>query len=367
MRDRRLKNICNGFYKELSELREQGLEEASFGFLENVAVGDYFNLYDFLHGHCDEFAAALSDYYGYFVEYILDTSNVLIHAYCVTEIDGDKVYIDARGITTDSELFFDEFADFCTYDNVSGKFYDLKGECCVLSHKNTREMFGDENRKPNQDGDLVRFLKLNNSYYDVNLFKEKFFMKTLKDWPEGLTITQYLKVGDKVDNAMYEHFLNIMPPQYHYGGVLQVGGACDAVKNEDGVLNNTYLTFVQRSESDCWVFKGECFLREWINRNPELEPKQKNLNEVSIEELKEMAKEAFGVYYAEATKPCGDWQPGMKFDKLDAATERLNEINAEIERRVAGNTSLADQIKQADNLKRNTFVELSAKQTEQER
>lgn len=133
------------------------------------------------------------------------------------------------------------------------------------------------------------------SYWELHLrqFEKTPDVKTLRDWPAEQSITQYLKVGDMVDNAMYEHFLNIMPPQYHYGGVLQVGGACDAVKNEDGVLKNTYLTFAQRSESDCWVFKGECFSREWINRNPDLAPKKEPLDEQigSASKLAENAKD----------------------------------------------------------------------------
>ena len=164
--------MYTGFYKDVVKLRAHGLSEANFNFLENVAVGDYFKLYDFLHGHCDEFAAALSEYYGYEIEYILDSSNVLVHAYCVTEIEGVKAYIDVRGITINDNLFFDEFADFCIYKD--GRFYDLRGECQVLHHKNTRKMYCDVKREPNQDRDLVDFLKSNNSYYDIKVFEIEF-------------------------------------------------------------------------------------------------------------------------------------------------------------------------------------------------
>lgn len=179
----------NGFYKELDELRrEDGCEDADFGFLENVDVGEAFNLYDFLHGHCDEFAAALSDYYGYSIEYIVDTANVLVHAYCVAEVDGSKAYIDARGITTDDKLFFEEFEDFCTYKD--GCFYDLRGECQVLSHKDTREMYSDNMREPNQDKDLVRLFKENNSYYDVKVFERE--------------LKQINNVGELIEKAVSE-------------------------------------------------------------------------------------------------------------------------------------------------------------------
>ena len=162
----------SGFYKELEDFFSDGTD-ADFGFLENVPVGECYILYDFLHGLCDQFAAALSDFYGYEIEYIIDSCELLVHAYCVTDIGGDKAYIDVRGITTDAELFFEEFEDFCTYDEDNGCFFDLSGECNVFRHKNTCEMFQDEDRELNQDKDLVKFFKDNNSYYDVNVFERE--------------------------------------------------------------------------------------------------------------------------------------------------------------------------------------------------
>ena len=96
--------------------------------------------------------------------------------------------------------------------------------------------------------------------------------KTMADWPAGVSIDKFLRVGDIVDEEMYMHFLNIAPPRAFGSGLLQVGGACDTIKNEDGKLQNTFLTFVKAKDHECWIFKGECFAHEWINRNPDLEP-----------------------------------------------------------------------------------------------
>ena len=161
-----------GFYKELEELRADGMPDASFGFLENVPVGDSYYLYDFLHGCCDQFAAALSDFFGYEIEYVIGNDDNLIHAYCVRDFpDGETAYIDARGITTDVELFLDEFRDWCDYDVRSGDLCDLGGECQVMRHKDTKEMYPDENRELNQDKDLYQFLKDYRDYYNVNVFQ----------------------------------------------------------------------------------------------------------------------------------------------------------------------------------------------------
>ena len=53
----------------------------------------------------------------------------------------------------------------------------------------------------------------------------------------------------------------------------------------------------------------------------------------STEELKEMHSTAFSEYYRLATKPC-NYQKGMKFTKLEKATEKLNAITDELERRI---------------------------------
>lgn len=58
-----------------------------------------------------------------------------------------------------------------------------------------------------------------------------------------------------------------------------------------------------------------------------------HFKDISTETLQKMSKEAFSAYYREATKQV-DYQPGMKFPELEKATNRLNEINEEIERRL---------------------------------
>ncbi len=60
-----------------------------------------------------------------------------------------------------------------------------------------------------------------------------------------------------------------------------------------------------------------------------------DFSEVPTEKLEEMSREAWSNYYKLATKPCGDWHPGMQFPELDKATRYLNAVNDEMERRTA--------------------------------
>lgn len=72
----------------------------------------------YLHGVCDIFALALHDTYGYELcrgmayDYDVD-DNVLVHAFCMTvSSNGEDVFVDIRGCTTDEKLFEDEFSDW---------------------------------------------------------------------------------------------------------------------------------------------------------------------------------------------------------------------------------------------------------------
>lgn len=56
----------------------------------------------------------------------------------------------------------------------------------------------------------------------------------------------------------------------------------------------------------------------------------------SLEELTKMSDEAYAAYYREATKPCGNWYPGMTFPELEKAENAYEEIRCEIEKRTKG-------------------------------
>lgn len=120
----------NGYYEELRILLEEdGQEDATFEFMENEVYDTPNSAYDYLHGLCPDFAIALADEFGYKIETIHDSNGNLIHAYCISEYAGKKAYIDIRGITTNPNLFYEDFEDWLTYEN--GVLYAFEGELKV--------------------------------------------------------------------------------------------------------------------------------------------------------------------------------------------------------------------------------------------
>lgn len=128
-REETTRNKHFGFWQELDVMKnEDCMSNASFGFLENVALDIPFEVTHglmiehadmFLHGYCDIFANILHKVYGYEMMALFD-DGALVHAFCVSDIGGIPVYIDVRGITADAAEFFSEFGDaysVCTVDD----------------------------------------------------------------------------------------------------------------------------------------------------------------------------------------------------------------------------------------------------------
>lgn len=119
--------MTTGYWKELEDIRkEEGCEDADFGFMENLTgaawgdepwtlKGKEFNAYDFLHGYCDIFAEYLSSTCGYETEsvYSDEEGKVLVHSYCVIKREGESdLYVDVRGVCDSRRVLLEEFEDF---------------------------------------------------------------------------------------------------------------------------------------------------------------------------------------------------------------------------------------------------------------
>jgi len=84
--------------------------------------------WSYLHGICGVFALALAEEYGYKIQMVRDASDApglanLCHVFCVIEdFPNPTMYIDARGLTDNKELFlheFEEFLDNPVFENVN--------------------------------------------------------------------------------------------------------------------------------------------------------------------------------------------------------------------------------------------------------
>lgn len=83
-------------------------------------------------------------------------------------------------------------------------------------------------------------------------------MKTFKGWEQsGCYFSRYCKPGDAVDDAIFDHFVNILPPRTFSGTLMQVGEPYSHQMDEHGHMRATYGTFAQRGGQ--WYYCGNCF------------------------------------------------------------------------------------------------------------
>ena len=73
--------------------------------------------------------------------------------------------------------------------------------------------------------------------------------KTYADWKGDLS--QYLDIGDVVDEEMADYFINVLPPATMSGHLIQMGEPYSHVENKA-----TYHTLV--NTFDGWVYAGTC-------------------------------------------------------------------------------------------------------------
>lgn len=84
-------------------------------------------------------------------------------------------------------------------------------------------------------------------------------VKTYEGWGAFQSFTDYVQPGDVVDKEMYQHFLNVLPPLTLSDTMLQVSEPYDHIEGK-----GIYPTF--KKENGYWVYCGNCFRGETINR-----------------------------------------------------------------------------------------------------
>lgn len=90
--------------------------------------------------------------------------------------------------------------------------------------------------------------------------------KSYMEWSEtGAPLDQYVDVGDEVDEAIVDNFLEMLPPALYNSHLMQMGEPNEHLPDDDGKYKATYMTFERIA--DKWYYRGYCFLGETANRH----------------------------------------------------------------------------------------------------
>ncbi len=126
----------------------------------------------------------------------------------------------------------------------------------------------------NQNGKIIKlspeqiYAVLLCFYQESNKYRYNNKPKTMDEWHNsGMPdFDWYAKVGDIVDEAIYDNFLEILPPAAMSHGYLQVGEAMCHLRDDDEVCKPIYMTFGKKDGE--WHYLGHCFHGKEENRTP---------------------------------------------------------------------------------------------------
>jgi hypothetical protein len=80
-------------------------------------------------------------------------------------------------------------------------------------------------------------------------------LKTEEGWHASkLNLTQYLQIGDSVDESIANYLIWVLPPACYTSELIQMGEPFDNVRGEP-----TYIT-LHRTAGQPWKFAGTCHL-----------------------------------------------------------------------------------------------------------
>ena len=85
-------------------------------------------------------------------------------------------------------------------------------------------------------------------------------MKTMKQWrASGLSLVQFLQVGDIVDETIQNYFIEVLPTASHTSDCIQMGEPYDS--DEKG--RDTYLTLHYKPEG--WIYVGDKYKNRTVS------------------------------------------------------------------------------------------------------
>lgn len=199
----------------------------------------------------------------------MSTSDVLVY-----EHDGDEL------------AFFRDYVYFCpivfTDDEITDVLtdYHIKNGYAFVRitigkqtvDVNVSQMLNGGFRYKDQTGSLIdlsltqKYAALQTAVIAQDRLKYNGKRKTFDEWSESgaIDFDSYVGLGDEVDEAIVDNFLELLPPACNTSRLMQMGEPNEHFPDGKGSFLPTYMTFEKVDGK--WYYRGYCFHCETINR-----------------------------------------------------------------------------------------------------
>lgn len=153
------------------------------------------------------------------------------------------------------------------YAHVRLKYDDQDIDVDVSQMLNGGRIFKNTKGEKVELGITQRYAVFQSAIIEQDKLKYTDKCKTLDEWTDSgaIDFDSYVGVGDEVDEAIVDNFLEMLPPAYHTSKLMQMGEPHEHLPNENGKFCPTYMTFEHTDNK--WYFRGYCFYGETQNRH----------------------------------------------------------------------------------------------------
>lgn len=91
-------------------------------------------------------------------------------------------------------------------------------------------------------------------------------LKTFANW--DCNMSEYLQIGDEVDQEFVDYFIDVLPPACMNNKCIQIGEPYSYKTDANGNFKATYSTL--KKENGKWYYAGHCFRSETIEPKEEI-------------------------------------------------------------------------------------------------
>lgn len=199
----------------------------------------------------------------------MSVSDVLVYEHNGEELAFFRDYVYFYPIIFKDDVITDVLTEYHVKDGYAYVRVTI-GEQTV--DVDVSQMLNGGRRYKDQTGNLVelsitqKYATLQTAVIALDQLKYSGKKKTLDEWSDSgaIDFDSYVGMGDEVDEAIVDSFLELLPPACQTSRLMQMGEPNDHLPDDKGGFQPTFMTFEKVDGK--WYYRGYCFHCETRNR-----------------------------------------------------------------------------------------------------
>lgn len=199
----------------------------------------------------------------------MSTSDILVFELGNEQLALFRDYVYYFPVILTDDKIIDVRTEYLTkdgYAHVKVSIENQTVEVNVPQMLNGGTVFKDQNGNRTELTATQKFAVLQCALIEQDRLKYSGKKKTFDEWTDSgaIDFDAYVGIGDEVDEAIVDNFLEMLPPALHTSHLMQMGEANAHLQDDKGNFSPTFMTFEKVHGK--WYYRGYCFYGKTENR-----------------------------------------------------------------------------------------------------